>query len=87
MEQLTVTRAARKFGVTKQALCDAIRRGALPVTVTTVSQFRMKAKDVASYVATIPDWRRKSGRLGGLARAAAASRRRASASAGTARSA
>jgi hypothetical protein len=87
---LSVDRAAKKYGVSRAAICYAIRRGSIPVTIIQVSQFRMKDKDVAKYVAAIPKWRIENGRRGGRAKAAniaARGKRRPTASADTARSA
>lgn len=66
--ELGLISAAKKFKVSKQALLEAVKRGALPATVVPTSELRVKDKDVAAYVATIPEWRQKAGRKGGLSK-------------------
>lgn len=63
---MSLVAAHKKYGITKQALWKAIKRGALPVKVIQVSEVRLNPKDVAAYVAAIPEWRRVNGRKGGL---------------------
>jgi hypothetical protein len=68
--ELGIVSAAKQFKVSKQGLVNAIRRGKLPAMVVQTSELRLKPKDVQAYVASIPEWRQKAGRKGGLAKAA-----------------
>lgn len=67
---LSLVQAARKCKTTKPTILLAIRRGKIPAHVVTVTQIRVNPKDVSAHVATIPEWRRQSGRRGGLKKAA-----------------
>jgi predicted site-specific integrase-resolvase len=68
--ELGLITAAKKYKVSKQTLVDAIKKGKIPAMVVHTSELRVKPKDVAAYVATIPEWRQRNGRKGGLARMA-----------------
>jgi hypothetical protein len=67
--ELGIVTAAKKYKVSKQGLVMAIKRGALPAIVVQTSELRVKPKDVEAYVASIPEFRKRSGRAGGLATA------------------
>ena len=68
--ELSIVEAARRFKISKPTILTAIRKGKIPAQIITVSQIRVRAKDVAAHVATMSEWRRNAGRLGGFARAA-----------------
>lgn len=67
---LSIQKASKQFKVSKPALLYAIRKGRIPVQIVTTPEIRVMSKDVKAYVATIPEWRRASGRKGGLRKAA-----------------
>jgi hypothetical protein len=71
--EIGIVKASQQFKISKQALVGAVKRGVLPAMVVEVTELRFKPKDVAAYVATIPEWRKVAGRKGGLARWANAS--------------
>lgn len=47
---LTITEAARESGITKQAICAAMKRGDLPFTVVHIEARRIREKDLATYI-------------------------------------
>lgn len=75
MPEISFMGAHKKFGISKNALWHAIRRGRIHAKVIQVSEVRLDQKEIAAYVAAIPEWRRAMGRKGGL-RSAEARRRR-----------
>lgn len=66
--EIGIQTAAKKYGVSQQALLDAIRRGVLPAMTVPVLEIRLKPKDIQAYVATIPAWRRAAGKRGAATR-------------------
>lgn len=66
---LSLVQAARKYGISKPTILTAIRAGKIPALIIEKPHIRVAPKDIVAHIATIPDWRRRNGRKGGLRRA------------------